>query len=121
MQRSRSYVSLDLLRAGAAIAVLLTHARGFSFVEYGALPAAQHTLAIQAFFLATRIAYEAVLVFFVLSGALVGGQIVRRTIAGQFSLEGYALDRVTRIFVPLVPAYLLALAVQLIVLHDPPS
>jgi peptidoglycan/LPS O-acetylase OafA/YrhL len=119
--RHKSYIALDLLRAGAAIAVLLTHARGFTWVEYAALPPSQHTLTVQAFFFLTRVAHEAVLVFFVLSGALVGGQIIRRTIEGRFSVSDYAIDRVTRIFIPLIPAYIVAVIVQSFVLHAPPS
>jgi peptidoglycan/LPS O-acetylase OafA/YrhL len=48
-----------------------------------------------------------VLVFFVLSGFLVGGQIISRLQSGNFDLNSYVIDRATRIFVPLIPAVIL--------------
>ena len=102
----KSYVTLDLLRGLAALAVFLCHVRGASFVEFGSLPLAQQTTALAIAFGMTRIGYEAVLTFFVLSGFLVGGQIISRTLTGKFSLSEYAIDRCCRIFLPLVPAVL---------------
>ena len=71
-------IGLDLMRGTAALTVLVAHLRGNSFVEYGALPVAQHGTLTALFFFVTRVAYEAVIVFFVLSGFLVGGQVLTR-------------------------------------------
>jgi peptidoglycan/LPS O-acetylase OafA/YrhL len=98
------------MRALAALAVLLSHVRGDSFVEYGSLPSAQHTMAAAVFFVVTRVGHEAVLVFFVLSGFLVGGQVLTRLRDGRFQLYEYVIDRTTRILIPLIPACLLAAA-----------
>ncbi|HEY5379036.1 MAG TPA: acyltransferase [Pseudolabrys sp.] len=108
----RSYIALDLLRALAALAVMLDHIRGATWVDFGALPAPQHTSLVAIFFALTRIGYEAVLVFFVLSGALVGGQILSRVRQRRFSLPDYGIDRGTRILVPLIPACLLTVAIN---------
>jgi peptidoglycan/LPS O-acetylase OafA/YrhL len=62
---------------------------------------------VAAAFLLTRIGDEAVMVFFVLSGFLVGGQVIRHLREGRFDLMSYTADRATRIFVPLVPACIL--------------
>lgn len=95
---AHSLVGLDLLRAAAAITVFLVHVRGASFVDFGALPASQRTFFTAVAFGVTRLGHEAVMIFFVLSGYLVGGQVIRRVIAGRFSIADYAIDRSTRIF-----------------------
>jgi len=106
-QLAGSIVALDLLRGLAAISVMLFHIRNASFVEYGALPEQQKTIAIAVLFALSRLGSEAVLVFFVLSGFLVGGRLVHHVQAGTFVAQNYAIDRVTRIFLPLIPACLL--------------
>lgn len=107
MKETQSYLALDFLRGLAALTVFLCHIRGASFVEFGALPAHQQTVAVAALFALTRVGHEAVMVFFVLSGFLVGGQIINRIRSDRFDLTAYAIDRATRIFVPLIPACLL--------------
>jgi peptidoglycan/LPS O-acetylase OafA/YrhL len=102
--KHRPAIALDILRGLAAFEVFLTHVRGASFVEYAALPATQHSAPVAALFGMTRLGREAVLVFFVLSGYLVFGQVIRRLAEQRFDLKSYVIDRVTRIFVPLIPA-----------------
>lgn len=108
------------MRGLAAVTVLQSHLRGDSFVEYGALPASQHGIVAELFFAATRLGYEAVMVFFVLSGFLVGGQVLARLRDGRFNLEDYAIDRTTRIFIPLIPACLLTAAISTFLFRQPP-
>jgi peptidoglycan/LPS O-acetylase OafA/YrhL len=115
-----SLIALDLMRGLAAVTVLQSHLRGDSFVEYGALPASQHGIAAELFFAATRLGYEAVMVFFVLSGFLVGGQVLARLRENRFDVEDYAIDRVTRIFIPLIPACLLTAAIGTFLFQQPP-
>src|ERR1700733_2312871 len=105
-----SIIGLDLLRGIAALAVFLGHARTASFVEFGALPSPQHTAIAKIFFGLTRTGHEAVLVFFVLSGYLVGGQVIKQVRQRRFLIKSYALERTTRIFLPLIPACLLTVA-----------
>ena len=47
------------------------------------------------------------MVFFVLSGFLVGGTVVSRAEAGQWSWSDYAVTRMTRLWIVLLPALLL--------------
>jgi peptidoglycan/LPS O-acetylase OafA/YrhL len=68
----------------------------------------QQSWPVAALFAVTRLGQEAVLVFFVLSGFLVGGQILRRVKSGTFILRDYTIDRCSRILLPLIPACLLA-------------
>jgi peptidoglycan/LPS O-acetylase OafA/YrhL len=118
-QQSRaSVVALDLLRGLAATVVLLAHVRGSSFVEFGSLPADQKTNIVRLLFGFTRLGEEAVLVFFVLSGFLVGGQIITRARMGTFDVKIYAIDRCTRILLPLVPACLLTVIISLLVFNE---
>ena len=114
-----SIIALDLLRGLAAFLVLLVHTRGAAFVEYGALPATQKTILVAVLFGLTRLGQEAVMAFFVLSGFLVGGQIIKRLLAAKFDLRHYAIDRCTRIFIPLVPACLFAALMGHLVSHAP--
>ena len=107
---------LDWLRFLAALEVVLTHARTVMFVEYGELHS--HNPAILAWVLATRLGSEAVIIFFVLSGYLVGGRAFSLSRQGKFQPMTYALDRTVRILVPLSAAILLTVAV-ILALHHP--
>ena len=101
------YYWLDLFRGLASLVVVTTHCRTMLFVEYGLLPAGEKTTANSIFFFLTRIAHEAVLLFFVLSGFLVGGKVIQRLRAGTFDLRSYVLDRTVRIMLPLLSALIL--------------
>ena len=101
-------ITLDLLRAAAALMVLLVHTRGGAFVEYGALPEAQRTSIVAIAFAITRLGQESVMLFFVLSGFLVGGGLLLKLRNNTFNLRNYVTDRTVRIFLPLIPACFLA-------------
>lgn len=110
-ERSSQFAWLDWLRFGAAFIVLLTHARGFAFVEYSALPASDKTPLNFLWFAVTRLGHEAVIVFFVLSGFLVGGRALERVRLNSFKWKDYFTDRAARIMTPLVPAIVFSIAV----------
>ncbi len=110
-------IALDLARALAALTVLFYHVRGSNWVELSFLPAQQRNLATEVFFGLNRLGNEAVMVFFALSGFLVGGKLIERVRAGSFDPAHYAMYRTTRILIPLVPACLLTAAVALIIHH----
>ena len=118
---SEHFVLLDLVRGLAALTVFLSHLRGGSFVEYGALPAEQHTPLVAALFGISRLGHEAVLIFFVLSGYFVGGAVIRRVAEGRFDVREYAIDRATRILLPLVPAVVLTAVVGSFIYGREPS
>ncbi len=108
------YTALNILRAIAALVVFAAHLRGLNLPEYGQLPPDQQTIWIALAYACSRPGHAAVLIFFVLSGFLVGGQVARRISDRSFSIGQYTMDRATRILLPLVPAIALASFVSLL-------
>lgn len=106
---------LDWLRFLAAFLVMVGHLRGGHFADYADLAPRYHNPLIAGLFALTRLGAEWVILFFVLSGYLVGGRSLRRALDGNFRTLPYAIDRFTRIYVPLVPALLLTAGVVLFV------
>jgi peptidoglycan/LPS O-acetylase OafA/YrhL len=109
---ANKYPVLDFLRFGASLVVMLSHLRDQYFAPYGETLCGS-ALFRAAFFFATRLGLESVVLFFVLSGYLVGGMSLERSIDGQFSPAKYTIDRFTRIYTPLVPTLLIALTICL--------
>ncbi len=89
------------------------HFRGAFFEEYSLLPASQQNPIVFAFYSITRLGFEAVLIFFVLSGLLVGGRAMQRLATGTFKIKSYAVDRMVRIMLPLVASLLFFLPIAL--------
>lgn len=111
---AKRFYWLDWLRFVAAFIVLISHARGFNWVRYSDLPVNHKNWWTPAFFLLTHLGFEAVVVFFVLSGFLVGGKVLERVIHDTFEFREYAIDRISRIYVPLLPALFLSAVVGLV-------
>lgn len=97
---------LDWLRFTAALMVVAIHTRGGLWLEWAGLAEDSRTIGAAVFFALTRAGTEWVLVFFVLSGFLVGGKVLERVVSGTFDLSSYVIDRVTRIWTPLLVALL---------------
>jgi peptidoglycan/LPS O-acetylase OafA/YrhL len=98
-------VHLDALRGFAAFSVLLFHWRKTLFVEYKAF--GHHSLLCKAGYFISSFGHQWVIVFFVLSGYLVGGSVMRALDTGRWSWRSYLLTRLTRLYVVLLPALLL--------------
>lgn len=114
-EQSTHFHWLDLLRFLAALTVVIVHMRGAAFVEYGALAETDKTPIVTIAYAITRVAHEAVLFFFVLSGFLVGGRAFSRIAQGTFRPTDYAIDRFVRIMLPLIPALGLTAIIRIIV------
>ena len=99
---------IDCARWIAALTVLLHHAHG-AFVNQGDIMTAPHAAPVYVWWFITAypFAHGAVVVFFVLSGFLVGGALVERARGGKAYLRNYLIDRTSRIYVVLAPAILL--------------
>lgn len=100
-------VHLDCLRGLAALLVVLEHLRAFFFVTFPEL----HSPGIlaKAFYLVTGLGHQSVMIFFVLSGYLVGGSVIAALEKGKWSWKQYLLRRMSRLWVVLIPALLLTL------------
>ncbi len=95
---------LDWLRFTAALMVVATHARGGHWVDWAQMNESSKSKIVAVFFAITRTGAEWVTVFFVLSGFLVGGKVLERINNGTFAAREYAIDRISRIWVPLIRA-----------------
>lgn len=95
---------LDALRFIAAFMVLLSHSRNTFFYAFSELPYEQHNVFTMFFTMFCRMGHEAVVIFFVLSGFLVGGRGIERLVNGKMNVASYAIDRISRIYPPLVMA-----------------
>lgn len=103
---------IDWVRFLAAFEVFLFHLRLYVFKPYEEFAPAHKNAVVIAWFAVTHFGGEAVLIFFALSGYLVGGGLIERVRAGVFKPGAYAIDRATRLLVPFVPALLLAVVLQ---------
>lgn len=100
--------AIDLMRWLAAAVVAVSHARFPLLKSYGLLTPEQRPLWVQAWYFLTGYYVEAVLIFFVLSGFLVGGMGLARLKQGTFDPPGYAIDRFSRLYTAFLPALLLS-------------
>lgn len=98
---------INVLRAAAALAVVLGHARTLFLVDYDDVPQG----AIQAaLYGASAIGHQAVVVFFVLSGYWVGGSVWTQIKDARFHWPNYLTSRLIRLWVVILPALVLTLA-----------
>lgn len=112
-QVSLHFYWLDLIRFLAAFLVLLSHFRGAFLPEYSNLtPTQQNNPLFFSFYFLTRLGNEAVMIFFVLSGFLVGGRVIERCKNRTFDLVRYSVDRSVRIMLPLISALLFSMIVR---------
>jgi len=99
--------NLDLIRGLAAWAVMWGHLRALFFADFQQV---QHGgLLLKIVYFLTGFGSEAVLVFFVLSGFLISSAIFSRRASGTWSWRDYAIDRLSRLYVVLIPGLLLGL------------
>jgi peptidoglycan/LPS O-acetylase OafA/YrhL len=98
-------IHLDALRGLAAFSVLLAHLRDAFFVDYPMVP--HHNPVLAAAYFVTGLGHQWVIVFFVMSGYLVGGSVLRTVNVDRWSWRSYLLTRLTRLYIVLLPALLL--------------
>ena len=112
-QPSWASIHLNAIRGLAALLVVMGHERGLIFSSPTAVaassPATDPALPAQA---AITIGLEAVMVFFVLSGYLVGGSVVKAMANGRWCWSDYLLRRLTRLWVVLLPALLIGFCID---------
>ncbi len=86
----------------AAFAVLIAHA-GNLFISQSDIMTAPHWPGAYVWWFLTGFPHQAVIVFFVISGYLVGGNVIVKSRQGEPYLTKYFTDRVVRIYLVLLP------------------
>ena len=59
----------------------------------------------KAFYFVSNYGHTAVIVFFLLSGYFVGGSVLRQVEAGTWSWQRYLTERMSRLWIVLIPAF----------------
>lgn len=98
-------VAFDVARAAAALAVLLAHGRSFLLLDLKDQPALSWFG--RFFYAVSALGHQAVIVFFVVSGALVTRSMMVLEASGHWSWQTYASARLTRLWTVLFPCLLL--------------
>ena len=93
---------LDSVRWLSALCVVIEHLRYVWFTDYTNVQS--KTLLIKLFYFFSGFGSEALILFFVLSGYLVGGGAIRKWHAGTYSAKDYFISRFSRIYTVLLPA-----------------
>jgi peptidoglycan/LPS O-acetylase OafA/YrhL len=96
---------LNLSRWSAAWLVVAEHARNLAIADFSASPS--RNAFTKAFYFMTGFGHEAVMVFFVISGFLVGGKVWSRMRDGSFTWRDFLIDRMSRLYAVLIVALLL--------------
>src|SRR5947208_3997524 len=103
--QSKASVTLDAVRALAAILVLLSHWKIMFFVDYDHI--ASHRTWFWLPYRIMEAGHQAVLTFFVLSGYLISSSILRTLDRGQWRWSIYLTHRLVRLWIVLIPGILL--------------
>lgn len=115
--RTWSSVHLNAIRGAAALLVLLGHTRGLFFPSFTAGGRTTHAANYVARVNRATVGEEAVIIFFVLSGYLVGGSVLRSIRNGTWSWKSYLFKRITRLWVVLIPALIFGICLDLLGMH----
>jgi len=95
-------------RWAAAFIVFISHLRNPLFFSYNSINPEEINIVIQIWYFITGWAGEAVIIFFVLSGLLVGASGYEKINMGRFSVSSYLIDRFSRLYVAFIPALMLS-------------
>jgi peptidoglycan/LPS O-acetylase OafA/YrhL len=107
IRNTRASDHLDMVRGVAALVVLIFHVRYRFFLDYADVP--EPTALARGWYIATAFGHDAVMVFFVVSGFLVGSAALRDIREGRWSWANYYTARCVRLYVVLIPGLLLTL------------
>jgi len=106
---------LDAARWISALMVVLDHLNNVMIVHLRQLAPGQRSTGMYLFGFLSGFGHPAVIVFFTLSGFLVGGKLVRQVRSGtEIDLKRYLVDRVARIHLVLIPTLLLVVILDVV-------
>lgn len=101
---TKASLSLDLVRGAAALIVLISHWQHLFFVDYSQLSlVSRRNPLIALAYLLTSAGHQAVIIFFVLSGYLISKSVLRAFREDRWSWSTYLLNRLTRLWIVLIP------------------
>lgn len=104
---------LNLFRWLAALAVVVTHLNNRLLLPFATVPTADRSLLLYGWTFLAGFAHQAVMVFFVLSGYLVGGTLLLQVRAtGSADLKDYFIKRLARLYVVVLPALIVGYALD---------
>jgi peptidoglycan/LPS O-acetylase OafA/YrhL len=115
--RPWSSVHLNAIRGVAALVVLLGHTRSLFFSSFTASSGSTQAANYIARGNRATVGEEAVIIFFVLSGYLVGGSVLRSVKNGTWSWKDYLFKRITRLWVVLIPALVFGISLDVLGMH----
>lgn len=101
---------LDMSRWMAALLVVISHDRHIVLSDFGTLH--HPNIGIQMLYFVTGFGHEAVVIFFVISGFLVGGLTLQKWRTTGVALSDYFAHRISRIYTVLCPALLTGFALD---------
>ena len=101
-------ILISLLRGMAAIVVATSHLRAAVYPSFRAVSDPPFWFNLLAFI--CGFSHQAVLIFFVISGWLVGGSLLNR-MQERHAITNYTIDRITRLWTVLIPTLLLTLLI----------
>jgi peptidoglycan/LPS O-acetylase OafA/YrhL len=94
-----------MARGLAALAVLVYHVRYRFFLDYADVR--NPDVAAIAWYFVSAFGHDAVMVFFVLSGYLIGASVIRARRMGRWNVREYVITRGVRLSVVLIPGLIL--------------
>ncbi|BDT73274.1 hypothetical protein os4_28220 [Comamonadaceae bacterium OS-4] len=106
---------LNMSRWLAAFLVVIAHIRHLIWVDYAEV--VQKTVLVKGIYFVTGLGHEAVVIFFVISGFLVGGLTLSKWLESEPDLGAYASARVSRIYIVFIPALFIGLGLDWFGLH----
>lgn len=110
----RHYYWLDLIRFISALLVVMVHVRCEFFMTYSKLNVDSQNYFTQVFYFLNSFGSQAVLIFFILSGFLVGGLNIEKALQCKFYIKDFIIDRSVRILLPLLGSLIIVFIIDLI-------
>lgn len=111
-QNSYHSILISLFRGLAALEVAAAHLRAQTMPSLKSLPDPNIWYQGLSFF--TGFAHQAVLVFFVLSGWLVGGSLLNKMNDSKIMIT-YCIDRLSRLWIVLIPSFLVTIILGVLI------
>ncbi len=99
------FIWFDFFRGMAAFVVLIGHLRALVFKDF--VPT--NSIFEKGFYFITGFGHQAVVVFFVLSGFFIVRSIEKSVEKNKWSYKDYSINRITRLWIVLIPALFMSL------------